>query len=109
MRKIEYYKLNITCTGKPRRNSKYEEYQTFDRFQKSCKTIAEIKEVFIERYGEMPSTKKKVYQELKDGTSQEIGFTHSFENADYSHAPIEKWYQTDWIEITKVTEEYVLL
>ena len=30
------------------------------------------------------------------------GYVYKFENADYSHSPVERWQQEDWVNISKI-------
>ena len=77
---------------------------TFNNFSIFCKDIEEAKQELIDRYGKMPSKRRKIYQDKKDGTSIEVGFIHSFWNNDVSHN-FKKWHQSDWISIFEVTKK----
>lgn len=57
-----------------------------------------LKKYLVNRYGKMPGGRKKIYQDSAKGAIQ-VGFTHSFWNADISHwaKDSKKWFQTDWI------------
>lgn len=92
------YQLEITETG---RNSLKEESQTFNRVSLRFFNLDDLKKELIDRYGKMPKMKNKIYQDKKDGSTIETGFTHSFWNQDISHNS-DKWYQTDWICISEI-------
>lgn len=92
-------KLEITETGA---SNLKEEPTTFNKINAVFDSIDELKEYLIERYGKMPSGKRKVY------TGKEpkiIGFRHSFWNQDISHMT-PKWYQTDWVVFYTVEKQY---
>lgn len=48
-----------------------------------------------EQYG--TSKRTPMYRDV-DGKSIQCGVIIGFRNADWSHAPVEKWLQQDWIE-----------
>jgi hypothetical protein len=39
------------------------------------------------------------------GDSTPCGYVFEFEDADYSHAPIEKWIQRDWVTVNKIASK----
>ena len=100
-----YYKLTIdeTSRNNPKANS-----QLFNKEVKKFKTVEEVREYLIDRYGKMPLMRNKVYQDKKDGTTEAIGFLKSYWHKDISHNS-KSWYQTDWVTVTEVTEKPVLL
>ena len=99
-----YYKVVIHETG---RNNLKEEPQTFNVETKTTKTLEEIKEFLVDRYGKIP--KRRMNNTIfVDPDAQPIGFLHSFWNRDISHNS-HKWYQTDWVAVVKVNEEPVLV
>lgn len=99
------YKIYITETSRPSIPAK-EKSITFNDFSEPFKTLEDVKAFITERYGKIPriTNRNKVYRDRKDGTSKEVGFIYSYWNSDVSHNS-KKWYQTDWIEITKYIEE----
>lgn len=97
--------IEITETASDATN---QEKSTFNKIKIYCETVEQAKKELIERYGKMPSKRKKIYQDKKDGTSIEIGFTHSFWTSDISHNS-KKWHQTDWITIWEVTKTPIKL
>lgn len=98
-----YYKLTIDETG---RDSLKEPSRMFNQITEFFKTREDADTYLADRYGHMPNGKNKVYVDVEDGKAVPIGFTYSYWNSDISHNS-PKWYQTDWIVITKVTEEYL--
>jgi len=104
--KTEYYKVRIVETG---RWNLREETNTFNTESSRHTTPEEVKKYLKEHYGHLPKGKRRIYKDIiKGGISEEVGFTHSFWNRDISHGG-KPWYQTDWIEISFVTEESILL
>jgi len=103
----KYYKIHIVETG---RYSLREKAENYNEESKICVTPEEVKEYLKNHYGRLPNGKNKVYMDVDvaEGLGEEIGFTHSFWNRDISHNS-KPWYQTDWIEISLVTEESILL
>ena len=97
-----YYKIDITCTGK---NGK-EGYFIFDTSKKYFKTPEEVKNWLKEQYG---NCKKVPMYRDKKGKSVKVGYIYCFKNADWSHSPVQHWYQRDWVEVKEVQEEVVLV
>jgi len=91
---MQTFELEIAETG---RDSLHEDATRFNTIHESFKTVYQLKEYLIKRYGKMPKGRKKIYRDRKDAPSIVVGFLHSFWNKDYSHNS-RKWYQTDWIE-----------
>ena len=102
MKSIE---VRITETARPSLGEKpYFMNALSERFD----TIEEVERFLTERYGKLPKGRNKVYVENKDGSTEEVGFTHSFWNRDVSHDS-KPWFQTDWIMIVDVVETPRLL
>jgi len=101
-----YYKLTIDETGCscPR----LQDTTQFNVIVETFKTLPEIEKYIIDRYGKMPSKKRKVYIDTKTEPNKEIGFLYSFWNKDWSHNS-KSWWQTDWITILKVCTKPILL
>lgn len=95
-----HYNLAITETG---RISLKDIPRTFNTIIETHKTIKEVKNSLIERYGKLPNKRNKIYI-----ANRVIGFTYSFWNQDISHNS-KKWFQTDWIEIRKVYKKTILI
>ncbi len=90
--------LHITSTGKsynPR-----DSWRMFDEQTKSFPTREAAEEWLKETYGS--SKRAKMYVE-RDGQPDIVaGYVIGFRNADFSHAPVDKWLQQDWIEFREV-------
>jgi hypothetical protein len=95
-----YYKIIIDETG---HNNMKEKPTIFNTIIEKRHTLKEISQYIIDRYGKMPNQRNKIYINTSINKSKIIGFTHSFWNQDISHNS-KKWFQTDWICITKVNE-----
>jgi len=100
----KYYKVLVNETSRAI-NNKQEQYQIFNEFSETFKTVKEAKEYIVERYE--GNKKSKMYIDDKKGNSQHIGYIYSFKNKDYSHDS-ESWYQQDWVSITEVKEKSVI-
>jgi hypothetical protein len=96
------YKLSIVETAKGFLN---DESQTFNEIIEYFESIDLVKEYLIDRYGKMPKGRNKVYKDNSKNSSKPFvaGFLHSFWSSDISHNS-PKWYQTDWICVSEVTE-----
>ena len=97
-----YYKINVTCTGKVGK----EDYSTFDNISKLFKTSEEVKNWLKGQYGECK--KVPMYRDKK-GQSVKVGYIYCFKNADWSHSPVQHWYQQDWVEVLEVQEKTVVV
>ena len=93
-------RIAIQCTT---RNSLRETPNLFDVVHETVLDIKEAQEFLINRYGEMPGGRNKVYVDDKDRNAKVLGFTHSFWNKDISHDS-KPWYQTDWVTAVEVEE-----
>ncbi len=84
----------------------------FNQIVEKANSIEEVEEVLKERYGKVisKSTREKrgVYVDKKDGGAERVGFLYSFWNKDWS-LNSKNWFQTDWITISEVTENTVLV
>ena len=101
-----YYRLRVTKTSRGM-SHRQEDYSIFDREIKDFKTLEEVKKHLQETYGQVK--KEKIYIDTKDGQTKQTGWIYCFKNSDSSHNPVEKWYQQDWTEISKVEEEIILV
>jgi len=102
----KYYKIHIDSTA---RNHLKAEPELFNSEEIMAKSRDDVLRKLIDRYGKLPSRKNKIYHDYMNGSVEEIGFTHSFWNRDYSHAGEKSWYQTDWITALHVTEVTTLV
>lgn len=58
--------------------------------------ISEAKAFLREQY---PGKKRvPMYRDTPNGKPKQTGYVIGYRNADYSHAPIERWLSQDWIE-----------
>lgn len=98
-----YYKIGITETARNSPKEDIENDHIFNQIEEKRSDLNLVKQFLIDHYGKMPSMKRKIYC---DPNSEEIGFIHSFWNKDCSHNS-KAWWQTDWVCITKITEESI--
>lgn len=96
------YKVNITKQG---RSSMKGIPETFDKEVLVLPSIKKVQSVLKERYGERWNVGQPVYQDTKKGAVR-TGLIKSYWNKDWSH-DTNKWFQTDWITLSKVSEKNV--
>ena len=101
----QYYKLTIAETG---RDTLKDEPYYFNEDVSQYRTLEGIEAALRDRYGKIPHILKDNLIYIGDDEPVPVGFTYSYWNKDISHNS-KSWYQTDWISITLVTEEPVLL
>ena len=85
--------LQITMTWRG-----YARNDDYRRFGKETKVFSDMESAKVwlkKQYGK--SKRVKIYQDQKDGTSYQVGYVYSFNNADWSHSPVHKWHQRDWV------------
>lgn len=89
---LHYYEVDIVSTG----SSDGEKFSQFNDETKVFETAREVTEWLKENYS---SAKRNImyYAEGKP-----CGYVYKFENADYSHSPVERWQQEDWVNISKI-------
>ena len=102
-----YYKVRITETG---RNSLKEEASIFNVENQSFKTLEDATAYLKDRYGSIPKLKEgnTIYEDRPGGVPVAVGFLKSYWNKDISHNS-KSWYQTDWVIVSGVNEEPVLV
>ena len=102
-----YYKVHISETARNNPKLEVDENRRFNDIVEKFKTLDEVKEFITDHYGKIPKRKdgNTIY---RDPNGKPVGFLHSFWNKDISHNS-ESWWQTDWIEVTSVTETPVLI
>jgi hypothetical protein len=95
----QYFEVQITKTGKPMGNSQHP-YRIFDEERQKFGSIQAVKDWLKEHYGNCKRV--KMFRDLPQGQTRQIGWVYCFKNADWSHTPIEQWWQQDWIEIQRI-------
>ena len=90
--------LQITMTG--RGYGKNDDYRCFDEQTKVFNDLESAKAWLKEQYGK--SKRTKIYQDSKNRTSYQVGYLYHFNNADWSHSPVNKWRQQDWVSFHSV-------
>lgn len=96
--------IEITETG---RHCLKEEAYILGKITEIFHDTEGLKEYLIDRYGKIPNGRKKIYHDKQSGETTEVGFLHSYWQDDYDSD--SKWYKTDWVTISKVTYEPMLL
>jgi hypothetical protein len=102
-----YYEVDIIHTSSSDNGDKFynngEETIPFE-------TVEKVKEWLDQKYGSEHTLFKDPNYKIKrsimyHGDSTPCGYVFEFEDADYSHAPIEKWIQRDWVTINKIVSK----
>jgi len=86
--------LHITFTG--RSYGKDDTYKIFDEDTKTFADLDAAKAWLLKEYGK--SKRQKMYRDRKNGESFQTGWIYCFNNADWSHSPVGKWRQQDWVK-----------
>jgi len=92
---MDYYEMIITCEG----SSDGDEFSVFDDKTKIFGTADEARKWLKEQYGNcrIPIRRMQMYH----GDGIPCGYIFEYENADWSHSPVEKWIQRDWVSVEK--------
>jgi putative lipase involved disintegration of autophagic bodies len=99
-----YYEVTTTCTTEETRHNP----RLTTVFQESTKAYSTLEDVYRalhETYKDATIT--LTYRENNITPAKPTGLAYTFENADYSHSPIERWTQVDWVEVTEINETTV--
>jgi hypothetical protein len=91
----KYYEVGIIHTG----SSDGERFSQFHDETKIFETAHEVTEWLKENY----SSAKRNDMYITD--TEQCGYVYEFENADWSHSPVERWQQKDWVNIDKIEAE----
>lgn len=93
---IDYYEVLVTCTGS---NIGEDDFSCFNEFEKLFHSPEDVRNWLKEHYGDA-----KVRPSYIDVNHKAVpcGYVFTFENADWSHSPVEKWTQVDWVNINKI-------
>lgn len=91
---IDYYELDILCTGFDEKTNTFYE---FDRIVKEFEFPSEATAWLKSHYEGVKFNRGVMWDEM-----ERAGYMYEFENADWSHAPVEKWLQRDFVHIGKV-------
>ena len=103
---MQYYKVTIHMTGKPMGRTQ-EDYSTFDVQTLELDSVEAVKQELKDRYGNCKRV--NMYQDAEDGQPELVGYIYCFKNADYSHYPVQHWYQQDWVSVHLMNGKRVLV
>lgn len=95
-------KLHITMTRKS--YGKKSQFTIFNEETKTFQDIKSAKQWIKEEYGKRK--RAPMYIDTKNGVKK-VGYVIGFHNADWSHSPVEKWIQQDWISFNSETPVYL--
>lgn len=96
------FEVTVDKTAKSMGNSS-EMWRRFDNERREFETIEQVKE-YLEQYKGHKRT--KIY---RDPNAEHVGYIYHFKNSDVSHAPVESWYQQDWVEISDLSRKPVII
>ena len=97
---MDYYEMIITYCGS---SNNGETFSIFDDKTKIFDSADEAKAWLQEQYGNCRIPVRRVQMYRGDGIP--CGYIFEYENADWSHYPVEKWIQQDWISLEKCHSE----
>ena len=101
---IRYYEVKIDETGSNKPGGKSSLYYSF---KETFKTIKEVEEYLIERYGKLPTKKwNRVYNDDKNNDSVQVGYLRSYWNKESYDE--KSYYQTDWITVKLILKEEIV-
>jgi hypothetical protein len=99
-----YYRVDIHMTARPLDDADAR-WQTFDDKSHTFDTLDEVRAFLTDQYAGQPTD--PIYTGIANGHRLVIGVCYYFENADYSHSPVESWAQCDWVSVVNVAETTV--
>ncbi len=96
-----YYQIKIVETGAQFFSS---DYSTFNVDKRHFATLQEAKEYLKTHYGK--ARRQRIYQKSTNG-DYACGWCYHFRNADWSHAPVQKWNQCDWVTVSEIKQTVI--
>lgn len=102
---MKYFKLKIDqqCAAAPGKKP----YSVWEKENSLFGSIEQVRTRLNEIYGKIPFRKnsRKIYRDKKNNNPVHIGYCYSFwEHAQDRSRPGRKYWATDWITITHITE-----
>jgi hypothetical protein len=92
---MDYYEMSIICEGSSDGGKEF--FAFYDEIKIFC-SANEAREWLKEQYGDRNNVKR---MQMYHGSGIPCGYIFEYENADWSHSPVEKWTQRDWITVEK--------
>jgi hypothetical protein len=87
--------IQIEIVPTARNSSKENWTRMSDTERKNFEDLKTCKAYLKNRYGKCK--RYPVFIDKENSEALKYGYVFSFRNADYSHAPIQKWFQQDWV------------
>lgn len=103
---MKYFKIKINETVK---DPSTKEVHSINQFSEAVGTIEDVEEYLVDRYGHLPGGVNKIFRDRENGKADVVGFTHSWVMGSLNSYYSTTYRQTDWVEITEVTENVVLI
>lgn len=93
---MDYYEMLITCTGSTDGEN---DWRVFDDHTKIFDTVEDAQRWLKNQY----ACAKRL--QMYSGNGIPCGYLYEFKNADWSHSPVEQWWQRDWVSFSKLHSE----
>ena len=98
-----YYEIDIIHTSRDNDDDKF--YQTGEETI-PFESVEAVKKWLDQKYGSEHAMFKDpnyiIKRSIMYSGDTPCGYVFEFEDADYSHAPIEKWIERDWVTVHKI-------
>lgn len=99
-----YYQVRTTCTTEETRNNP----RLTTVFQESTKAYSTLEDVYRALHDAYKDARITLtYRENNVSPAKPSGLAYTFKNADWSHNPVQRWTQVDWVEVTEINETIV--
>lgn len=92
--------IRVSCTAKSYGHGDGDQWTRFDERTHYVADDAALKEWLRETYG--TCKRAPMFRDKKDGPPVRCGYVFGFRNADYSHSPVQRWLQQDWVTFNRI-------
>jgi hypothetical protein len=97
---MDYYEMTIISQGS---SDSGKTFSVFDERTKIFGSSEEVKNWLKQKYDDCRIKVRRMQMYYGDSTL--CGYIYEYENADWSHSPVERWVQQDWITVEKCHSE----
>ena len=101
-----YYKVNVTRTSKSMGHAQGS-YLIFDEECFTFPSVSKYQAWLKETYG--TCKRVKMFRDLPNGQATQVGWIYCFKNEDWSHSPVAKWWQQDWVSVDYIKATPILI
>jgi len=74
-----------------------DKYKVISRYDEKFTSLHQALKWLKDKYENC--SRSKMYYDQNEHYSYHTGYIYGYRNADYSHSPIVKWLQQDWVSI----------